>query len=349
MTATLRYRAKWILVHLLYVTGILSLWASVALRRRAVVLMYHRVLPKESLTHTWSHPAIIVTCDTFDRHMQYVRERFRVVSASEFQSCLEAGGTFQKASCLVTFDDGWIDTYTHAFPILRRHRIPALVFLPSAYIGTGQVFWQERLGALLFELWHLARNDEQFAALARPRLAEFGLASILDVEEADVRREIITVVRRRKEGHLDDPFAPVRALSPLVGSNAVSDNLDQFMNWDQVQAMRQAGIAFGAHGDSHRQLTAVTGVDLRREVQVSREVLQASTGEAPATFSYPNGDWNPAVAEEVRRHSFAIAFATRPGRVGTDADRFAVGRINIHEAAANSVPLFLAKIVGIIR
>jgi peptidoglycan/xylan/chitin deacetylase (PgdA/CDA1 family) len=149
MIGTLRFRAKWLAVHVLHVLGLLWVWKLVAMRQRAVVLAYHRVLPREAWQRSWSHRGIVVTPETFDRQMRFLRKHFQVLSAAEFLKLMAAGEAFPRAACLVTFDDGWIDTYTEALPVLRRHGIPALVFLPSAYIGTGALFWQERMGSIL--------------------------------------------------------------------------------------------------------------------------------------------------------------------------------------------------------
>jgi peptidoglycan/xylan/chitin deacetylase (PgdA/CDA1 family) len=39
---------------------------------------------------------------------------------------------------VLTFDDGYADFYTHAFPILKQYGFTATVFLPTAFIGNGE-------------------------------------------------------------------------------------------------------------------------------------------------------------------------------------------------------------------
>jgi peptidoglycan/xylan/chitin deacetylase (PgdA/CDA1 family) len=340
------FGVKRMIVHGLHATGLLHMWKRRALKRRAVVLMYHRVLPQHAMPLTWSHRGIVVTPETFAEQMRFLRTHFRVLSPAEFEARLTAGDAFDDGSCLVTFDDGWLDTFTHALPVLRQYQIPALVFLPSAYIGTGAMFWQERLGALLHTLWRKAQGDVEFAARIRPRLEEFGLASVLTQPAATVRDHIVEQVRARKAGNSADPFVPVRALADFVGDDAAPHGVDRFMDWEQVRAMGRDGIAFGVHGDTHRQLTALTAADVQFEFETCKRALEEALGTRPTTVSYPNGDCNETVVDAARREAFSVGFTTQPGRVDAHANRLLVRRVNIHEDTTRTMPMFLAKLVG---
>jgi peptidoglycan/xylan/chitin deacetylase (PgdA/CDA1 family) len=334
-------------IHALYGVGVLQVWARVALRRRAVVLMYHRVLPDDARAQTWSHPAIVVSRRTFERQMQMLSRHFRVLSAEEFQKQFEAG-RFEPRSCLVTFDDGWIDTYTEAWPVLRRYDLPALVFLPSAYIGTGEVFWQERLGRLVHAVGQRGQNDQALAARARPVLADFGLEAALGMTSDTARLGIMDLVRSKKREHTWDPSAAVRAIAALVPDVDTSDSIDRFIDWDQAREMAQGGVSFGSHGDSHRLLTTLTPEEVQKEVRISSAHLERSLGARPVAFCYPNGDWNRGVARAVAKR-FALAFSTRRGRVdATSEDRFAIRRVNVHEDMTRTKPLLLARVLGIV-
>lgn len=68
---------------------------------------------------------------------------------NEVAQIINTGMEFPPRSCLITFDDGWKDNYTYAYPVLKRHHIPALIFLTTDFIGTSRAFWHEQLGDLL--------------------------------------------------------------------------------------------------------------------------------------------------------------------------------------------------------
>src|SRR5690606_5303514 len=141
------YGAKRTIPEGLHGSGLLGLSARAALRQRAAVLAYHRAAAPAAAP--WSHAGIVLWPATFPRRMELLRRRMRILSLGESEEHVRAGAHFPPNSCLVTFDDGWIDTYTTAWPVLESLGIPAVVFLPTRFIGTTEVFWQERLGWLV--------------------------------------------------------------------------------------------------------------------------------------------------------------------------------------------------------
>jgi hypothetical protein len=79
-----RHVLKVLAAEALYRTGMLRLLQAVLLRRRAVVLMYHRVLTPEERARSGSHPGIIVDADTFAVQMALLKSRFTVLSWEQF-------------------------------------------------------------------------------------------------------------------------------------------------------------------------------------------------------------------------------------------------------------------------
>jgi peptidoglycan/xylan/chitin deacetylase (PgdA/CDA1 family) len=331
----------------LYHTGALRLLTQRRLRGRAVVLTYHRVLADDDVPRSWSHPAIVVRRRTFERHLATIQRYFDVLSLPAFAARMESGQDFPRPSCLVTFDDGWLDTYTEAWPALKARGVPAAVFLPADYIDSDRMFWQEQASGLLDAVAGHARRDAAFAARARTALAPFGLDRVLDVPQEACRHAIVDAMQRQK---MDDPASersPLRVLRELAAGGAGTETADAFMTWDQVREMAGGGISFGGHGVTHRLLTTLSRAEVETEIVGSRAALDRELPGHAIAFCYPNGDWNRAVAEVVQAHGFRLAFSTERGLAGPDNERFAIRRINMHEDVTRSVPLFLARLAGV--
>jgi peptidoglycan/xylan/chitin deacetylase (PgdA/CDA1 family) len=351
MRAALRNRlvaaARSTVAYGLYYSGVLGLWGRVALRQRVVVLTYHRVLPADAVARTWSHPAIVVTRDTFDRHVRTLKRFFRVLSLEEFVAGLDRPGGFASPSCLITFDDGWRDTFTEAWPILRQHDTPAVVFLPVDYIGASRMFWQEELSALMHQAW-LRREDAALRAAVERSCASHGFPSMLALPAEDIRLEIRTRVNALKAGPIATPRQLIADLRAALG--AAADDafpVDGFMTWDEVRQMRAGRTAFGGHGTTHRLLTTLTAADVAEEAARSRATIARELDDPPASFSYPNGDWNAGVAEAVERAGYRVSFSTERGVVSSGDHRLSLRRVNIHEDVTSSPPLFLARLMGL--
>ncbi len=95
------------------------------------VLMYHHISPKPGL----------VTCspENFRAHMQWLAENgWKTLSTDEFAQAL-ASGEVPKKSVLVTFDDGYLDNWVYAHPVLEEFGQRATLFLITGWIGEGEV------------------------------------------------------------------------------------------------------------------------------------------------------------------------------------------------------------------
>jgi peptidoglycan/xylan/chitin deacetylase (PgdA/CDA1 family) len=342
----LKYALKVVAADVMYRLGLLHVWKWVVFRRKAIVLTYHRVLSHEAMAESWSHPAIVVTPETFERHMRVLSKTFKVLPLSEFQARLTTGAGFEAGSCLVTFDDGWSETYDEAWPVLQRHRVPATVFLPVRFIGSDDVFWQERLGELLYMAWQMVQRDPLASARVAEALRGSGLDTVVSFDAATVKQDVLDLVRAKKTHDGWNPDAAIQRLLELTGSTGASP-VDRFMTWDQVREMSRDSVTFGSHGETHRMLTTLTESEVDREMVASRRALETRLERPVEAVSYPNGNCSPAIAEAARRAGFAMGFSMNRGPVASGDDRFLVRRVNIFEDVTSSEPMFLARVLGV--
>jgi len=344
-----KYAVKVGVAHILYALGLLQLWQRIALRRRAVVLMYHRVLTAEQRRQSGSHPAIIVEPETFSGHMLLVKRRFKVLSLEDFTDRIERKIPFDDSSCLITFDDGWTDNVTNALPILRKYALPAVVFLPVNFIGRNRLFWQEALVHLLVLAVMTVRKDPTRETRFRDLLDPIGLGEIFDVRYDDPRPYVIEAISKNRKwltpSVIEATLTNLRI--ELRVENGDSAGIDSFMSWEQVDTMSRQGIEFGGHGAEHRLLSQIPIPEAREDIQLSKEVIDLKLKCDTATFSYPRGYWNPEVAGLVKASGFRLAFLAQGRSISCHANPFAIQRINICQAATESMPMFLARVVGL--
>ncbi len=259
------FTIKMAFAHALYYTGLLRIWQSVVLRRKAVVLMYHRVLSHEERGATGSHCGIIVDQTTFAAQMAVLKRRFCVLSLDEFADRLARGVPFQNSSCVITFDDGWRDNFENALPSLLRHRLPAVVFLPVNYIGHDRPFWQEALTHLLWQVADEVRRAPERRERFHDLLSPSGLTGVLSVDGQDARASIGGIVRTMKHADVSVIEQLLSVLASELGVNLADvSRTDGFMTWDQVCEMSRHGVAFGGHGAEHRILTRLPSRRRRR-------------------------------------------------------------------------------------
>jgi peptidoglycan/xylan/chitin deacetylase (PgdA/CDA1 family) len=106
--------------------------------RRIAVLGFHKIgAPADGSYPTWNYVSI-------DRFRSYLRQLsddgWRVLSAEEFIALLDDVDRFPEKSALITFDDGYRSTLTDASPCLEDFEFPAVIFVPTDYVGKTNTF-----------------------------------------------------------------------------------------------------------------------------------------------------------------------------------------------------------------
>ena len=350
MGGGIKHALKYALAHALYAVGVLQLWQHLALRQKAVILMYHRVLAADDMGRTGSHPAITVESRTFAEQMAVVKQRFKVLSIDEFSDRIEQRRPFDNSSCLITFDDGWRDNFTNALPILRRYELPAVIFLPVNFIGEERLFWQESLVHLLVLAMEAVRKNPARMKRFRYTLDPVGLGCLLDISEGDSRSRAIEAISLARAGWTQAMIgATLDGLRSELGvGTGDTHGIDGFLSWEQVAEMAQQGITFGGHGAEHHLLSEIPIDAAREDIQISKEVIDRRCKATIPTFSYPRGYRTSQVVEVVKATGFRLGFIANGGKVSSDDDPFTLRRINISQEATASTPMFLARIVGLL-
>jgi peptidoglycan/xylan/chitin deacetylase (PgdA/CDA1 family) len=337
----LRYLTKLLLAACLFYSGIMFLVLRRRFRGRGVVLLYHRVLPAAESAQSFSSQAIIVSPSTFERHLRFLQRHFSVVGPEEFHDWLVHGRRFPKPPCLITFDDGWKDNLVHAVPILRAQSLPAIIFLPTDYIGTGKIFWQERLSRLLFRL------GQQPALRQHPLVSQHGLTGLFGLADGELAGNAVALARHFKNRGTRDIEQMMAVLGALLSVDTEVANVDSYLDWDNVKTMRADRIYFGSHTISHRILTQLDPASIAVELSESKRILEQRLNAPIRFLAYPNGNHDAATCDHTRQAGYQLAFTTVPGVVARGDDPMRIRRFNIHDGGHRHMPLFCASITGV--
>ncbi len=117
---------------LMYFTGLLSLYRSLK-RSRTVILTYHRIRSDDAVE---KNEVSILSKSNFDRHISYLSKHYEIITLSGFVRLTKAGKKPPRKSVIITFDDGYRDNFTNAYPVMKKHNVPATIFLITGKIGS---------------------------------------------------------------------------------------------------------------------------------------------------------------------------------------------------------------------
>lgn len=138
-----------------------------------LVLCYHGVRSEGWRADEPAFPDLHVPAETFDAQCRVLGSMCHPISLAEWRSASARGRSLPERSVLITFDDGYRSVYETALPILKRHRLPAVLFACSEPIAGGRLFWydglaRERGMGAVAEYLECARERQRFEVPAAP-------------------------------------------------------------------------------------------------------------------------------------------------------------------------------------
>lgn len=320
----------------MYYSGILFLHRLLFDRKTALVLTYHRVLPTLKSEAAPSQIGMIVTDSTFEKQMDFLYDTHEVIPLAEMIGRLNES-KIDCRYCSITFDDGWRDVYTHAFPVLEKRDLPAIMFLSAGFIGTDRLFWPERLTRVLL-------------STGKPDKIDVSALADIDMKSADEIEAIIaTDDNGRKLKQADRLIERFKKLNPEIRGKLITLLEDSFsqtdtdearnrhiLNWDEIDEMRKHRISFGSHTVNHAILTRIPPDEARMEITQSKQMLEKKLGEEIDLFAYPNGDWNDDVKEMVKEAGYRASVTTMNRKNDYSTDPYLLGRLTVHQGMSCS-------------
>ena len=96
--------------------------------RTVLVLNYHKIANE--------HKSLSVTLDDFEQHMKWLQEYgFTCITPGQLYDFVANGADLPEKPVLITFDDGYKDNYTNAFPIMKKYGMKGTIFVVTGFLG----------------------------------------------------------------------------------------------------------------------------------------------------------------------------------------------------------------------
>jgi peptidoglycan/xylan/chitin deacetylase (PgdA/CDA1 family) len=268
-------RKKEYLAKLLYHLELLNFFRARG-KNRLIVFNYHRLRPDAAdFTTSFDDFVYGATASEFRRQMQWLKDHAHPVSEQNIIECLRSKKSFKKPCALVTFDDGYRDNYTIAYPILKELGIPAIFFIPTDSINT------RRVGHWDLIAWLLKKT-------ATPYL-------VFDGERFDLRQHRDGAIKhfqvRAKMSSAEENKILIKQLveacAVALPAPEVQDR--ELMNWQEILEVAQNNVTIGAHTHTHPCLSRLDAATQRQEMSLSKAILEEKIGQAVRSIAYPFG------------------------------------------------------------
>ncbi len=280
---------------------------------KLVVMTYHRVLPavgQNPLNTAVSERAFI-------RQVEGVARKAGIISLSDAAGQCMSGHIKRGLQAVISFDDGYSDNYSTAFPLLKRMGLPAIFSVSTAYISADGPLWDSEVIARIIR-GNICRINTGGFLIERGRAESARSFAFRAFDE--LKSKDFAVIRKALE------FLREKVPGPCAEEG-------RCMTWDQVKEISDAGMEIGSHAVTHRSLARIPFEEAASEVNASKAEIEKRTGRRCAHFAFPFGsarDYNAGLVECVRNAGYGTCLLNIHGYNRMSAGAFAFKR-NIME------------------
>lgn len=284
----------------------------------AVCLLFHRIIEVDNDEIGPDANCSINPVD-FEALILELSTGFYPLSLQEFVTCMIAKKTLPKNAFIVTFDDGYYDTWDTVYPILTKYSVPATVYITTGFINNEIVSceyqlanWLKKQDEVYFEWedktyhWKLHDHEER-------KTCYLAVKDLIKSITPSKRIELLDRIMRHDD--IDTTYN------------------DLYMNWDHVIELGHSPlITIGAHTHSHPVLTCLSSKEKVAEIELSKNILKDKLGISIDHFSYPYGAVDEEIKHFLRMSGFLSGVTTVPRGIPIyGLDVMAIPRIEIRE------------------
>lgn len=271
------------------------------------ILLFHRVCPTTKTERVAGCSGLEVTPLYLEQVISFFLERdCDFISLNELVVRLQ-GNHFDKKFVVITFDDGYLDNFTCAYPIFKKYNVPFAIYITTGFIDRISIMWWHLLEDLLLN------NDHIHFEIGGSRF-DFQCDTLVKKEK--VFLEISLLITGKNEIEYLDVIKRVFTNYP-IDIYSWSNNL--CLNWDQIrQLYNDPLVTIGTHTVNHYALNKVSSKVLEREIIESKKRMESQLGGEIRHFSYPHGDKGEVEKREFKAleaSSFVTATTTRMGNI----------------------------------
>lgn len=282
---------------------------------RLYISMYHYT---RDLKHS-RYPGIKgLDLELFKLQLDFFEKNFNVVRMEQVIEAVNGGRELPENALLLTFDDGYIDNFTVAFPMLMEHGMQGSFFIP------GKTFTENVL---------LDVNKIHFVLASAPIdklvLDLENLIKSISLDCPDIPSYDVLYATYAKEERFDDkktvfckrilqtalPEEVRNRLSSIlfekyVGISESDFSRELYMNRDQIRMMKRAGMFIGIHGYDHYWLANLPEEQMHRDVDKALDIMDEFIDRKAWVMNYPYGNYNGGVISYIKKKGCVLGLTT---------------------------------------
>lgn len=276
----------------------------------------------------------------FKEQLDFFAENFNVVTMEQVLAAAYGLHPLPEKALLLTFDDGYIDNFTVAFPLLNERKMQGSFFIPGKTITENILLDVNKIHFVLasadtellvkdvLERMNYYRGGQYEYASNDELWRKYAVANRFDSQE-------IIFVKRMLQTVLPEELRNIIASEMFLKYVGLPEDKfarELYMNHDQVRLMRQNGMFIGYHGYDHYWLANLTEEEMHRDIDMGLDAIAEFIDKDAWVINYPYGNNNSAVVDYAKSRGCKLGVTTevRVACIGRD-DRYLLPRLDCND------------------
>lgn len=245
-------------------------------KNQLIVFNYHRI-------HDEKRPIIFddklfgANTRRFKMEMEWIKKETNIISEKDLLDIIYNKKSLNRICSMITFDDGYIDNYEVAFPVLKELCIPATFFIPTWSLTERKVGWWDIISYLIknSSLESFLFRDKKYHLKNRRVVIDHMIEQLKCMEPSRVHNYILDL-----------------SVAVKVNVPAIELQNNEIMTRDQIIEMSEKGMTIGTHTHDHVILSKQNIVELKSQVKKSIDILERDLNKKIESIAYPVGEYD---------------------------------------------------------
>ena len=282
---------------------------------RLYIAMYHYT---RDLKHS-RYPEIKgLDAPLFRQQIEYMSSHFNMVTMEEVIDAVERKIDLPDNSLLLTFDDGYVDNYTYAFPILDEFKVQGSFFIPGKTFTTHQLLDVNKIHYILAsaDINELVADVKKEMDYYRGREFDYAPTDELYEEFAKPSRydipETIFVKRMLQKALPEKVRNTISSdlFEKYVGVTEEQLAYELYMTEEQIRTMKRHGMFIGLHGYDHYWLGNLPKDQMQKDISKALDTLDEFIDRKHWVMNYPYGSYNEDVLDYIKKEGACLGIIT---------------------------------------
>jgi len=242
------------------------------------IFLFHGVIKKKvknDSIRNYNHKHICI--DKFKKYIKFLSKNGEAITLNDIKDLKKN----YKKKYVITFDDGFYNNYKFALPILKKYKIPHIIYLTTDYIDKNLISWIDRIDIAIDLSKKKTINSNFFKK-------EFKIGN--KKEKIIFLNFIRDYCKSLKKIDLNKFSEFLLKDLNLKSPKTSNSDLDKKLNWEHIKKMNKSNLTeFGGHSHTHNILGHLNFTQYNKELKKSISLIKKKAKININHYSYPEG------------------------------------------------------------